>query len=207
MKTLNILKPDCFDNIDTVEYYLSELFKIQEIDNVEFYQLPNWIMLAKQLYELDVVENCKDVEEKHKRRKKLLTTLKGYDLFYNNREGVISLININSNEMETLSKLDKLKKQLRNLYVLETDRYYLKFENENDLDFDSTLPQFDLSTIETSHLKISYDSDFDNADYDMVFFNKLHSPDPNPYIVRKEIELLSDNEAFCIKRKIKEVPR
>lgn len=207
MKTLNILKPDCFDDMDTVEYYLCELFKIEEIGNVGFYQLPNWTMLAKQLYELDVVENCGSIEEKSIKRRNFLTTLKGYDLFYNNMSGIISLINITSNEMEALIKLDKLKKQLRKLYVLETDRHYLKFENESELDYNLSLSQFDLSTIEISHIKIPHDADFFCTDYDMVFFNKIHSPDPNLYIVKKEIELLKENESFNSKRKIKEIPR
>ena len=64
---------------------------------------------------------------------------------------------------------------------------------QNGIDFDSPLKSINLDNIQTKVLSVPYWEEILNPKYNMIFFNKIHFPDPNIEEVRKEIDILREN--------------
>lgn len=192
MKTFNILKPDMLENDSIVAYYLELLNKELGITLNENYYIENWIDFSKLVYELDLTCNNLSLEEIRSKRKQLLTTIKGYELFYGNKKAVAALYDIECNVESTLQKLSLLKKMIRQKYVYHTDRVYIKFLNEKEIDFNSPLCKIPLEEISVDICIMAHDKELNDPSYNMAFFNKLHFPDPNPICIGREIKLLTE---------------
>lgn len=160
------------------------------------YYIQDWVSISKKIYELDACDSnllSQDIIEK---RKKLLITILGYYLYYKNQQAIISLYSVDIEKPNILNQLRSFKKELRNRYVLNTDRYYLRILNLSEINLELPLKLIDLQNIETETIIVPSSEYFDNPNYDMVFFNKIHFPDPNIETVQKELKILRENDIF-----------
>jgi hypothetical protein len=84
------------------------------------------------------------------------------------------------------------KKKLRKIYVSSTDKYYLKILNSIELDYTQPLNTIHLETILVQTVVIPFNQEWNNSEYNMVFFNKLHFPEPTISSIQNEICLIRD---------------
>lgn len=191
MEVFNIFKPDMISDKEALKYYFNYMEKDLKIKEQQLYKISNWTMLSKEMYEKDLKEQQLDLEEELIKRKQLLTTILGYHLFYRNEMAAVNLYKLEKNDINlTLYKLSAFKKELRKRFVYDTDKFYLKITNWSDIDIKAPLNQIDLDLIKSSYLTLPSTRNFDNPDYSMIFFNKLHFPNPNVESIERELEIL-----------------
>lgn len=196
MEVFNILKPDMIRNKEALNFYFDYMLNGFGIDIKKMYYIQDWVSISKKIYELDACDSnllSQDIIEK---RKKLLITILGYYLYYKNQQAIISLYSVDIEKPNILNQLRSFKKELRNRYVLNTDRYYLRILNLSEINLELPLKLIDLQNIETETIIVPSSEYFDNPNYDMVFFNKIHFPDPNIETVQKELKILRENDIF-----------
>lgn len=196
MEVFNILKPDMIRNKEALNFYFDYMLNRFGIDIKKMYYIQDWVSISKKIYELDACDSnllSQDIIEK---RKKLLITILGYYLYYKNQQAIISLYSVDIEKPNILNQLRPFKKELRNRYVLNTDRYYLRILNLSEINLELPLKLIDLQNIETETIIVPSSEYFDNPNYDMVFFNKIHFPDPNIETVQKELKILRENDIF-----------
>lgn len=196
MEVFNILKPDMIRNKEALNFYFDYMLNRFGIDIKKMYYIQDWVSISKKIYELDACDSnllSQDIIEK---RKKLLITILGYYLYYKNQQAIISLYSVDIKKPNILNQLRSFKKELRNRYVLNTDRYYLRILNLSEINLELPLKLIDLQNIETETIIVPSSEYFDNPNYDMVFFNKIHFPDPNIETVQKELKILRENDIF-----------
>lgn len=196
MEVFNILKPDMIRNKGALNFYFDYMLNRFGIDIKKMYYIQDWVSISKKIYELDACDSnllSQDIIEK---RKKLLITILGYYLYYKNQQAIISLYSVDIEKPNILNQLRSFKKELRNRYVLNTDRYYLRILNLSEINLELPLKLIDLQNIETETIIVPSSEYFDNPNYDMVFFNKIHFPDPNIETVQKELKILRENDIF-----------
>lgn len=196
MEVFNILKPDMIRNKEALNFYFDYMLNRFGIDIKKMYYIQDWVSISKKIYELDACDSnllSQDIIEK---RKKLLITILGYYLYYKNQQAIISLYSVDIEKPNILNQLRSFKKELRNRYVLNTDRYYLRILNLSEINLELPLKLIDLQNIETETIIVPSSEYFDNPNYDMVFFNKIHFPDPNIETVQKELKILRENDIF-----------
>lgn len=196
MEVFNILKPDMIRNKEALNFYFDYMLNRFGIDIKKMYYIQDWVSISKKIYELDACDSnllSQDIIEK---RKKLLITILGYYLYYKNQQAIISLYSVDIEKPNILNQLRFFKKELRNRYVLNTDRYYLRILNLSEINLELPLKLIDLQNIETETIIVPSSEYFDNPNYDMVFFNKIHFPDPNIETVQKELKILRENDIF-----------
>lgn len=196
MEVFNILKPDMIRNKEALNFYFDYMLNRFGIDIKKMYYIQDWVSISKKIYELDACDSnllSQDIIEK---RKKLLITILGYYLYYKNQQAIISLYSVDIEKPNILNQLRSFKKELRNRYVLNTDRYYLRILNLSEINLELPLKLIDLQNIETETIIVPSSEYFDNPNYDMVFFNKIHFPDPNIETVQKELKILRENDLF-----------
>lgn len=196
MEVFNILKPDMIRNKEAMNFYFDYMLNRFGIDITKMYYIQDWILISKKIYELDVCDSkllSQDIIEK---RKKLLITILGYYLYYKNQQAIISLYSVDIKKPYILNQLSAFKKELRNRYVLNTDRYYLRILNLSEINLELPLKSINLQDIQTETIIVPSSEYFDNPNYDMVFFNKIHFPDPNIETIQKELRILRENDIF-----------
>ena len=196
MEVFNILKPDMIRNKEALNFYFDYMLNRFGIDIKKMYYIQDWVSISKKIYELDACDSnllSQDIIEK---RKKLLITILGYYLYYKNQQAIISLYSVDIEKPNILNQLRSFKKELRNRYVLNTDRYYLRILNLSEINLELPLKLIDLQNIETETIIVPSSEYFDNPNDDMVFFNKIHFPDPNIETVQKELKILRENDIF-----------
>lgn len=205
MKMFNIIKPDMINDDESIDYYLN-FMNLNGITFNNSYYLNNWIETSKLIYEIDNNSNLSD-QEKITKRKKTLVTIMGYNLFYKNMPAIINIFDLNPTQQNVLNKMALFKKELRAKYVINTDKYYLKILNESEIDFSQPLQCIDIDRIQTQLILVPFNEEFSQPHYDMVFFNKIHVPDPNISIIRKEFDIINCNNVFDNKTLVRSLKR
>lgn len=191
MKAFNIFKPDMIIDKEALRYYFNYLEKELKIETQQLYKISNWTSLCKTLYEDDLKDQNLGKEQEMIKRKQLLITILGYHLFYKNKMAAVNLYELDMNNLDlVLFKLNAFKKELRKKYVYDTDKYYLKILNWSDVDIEKPLNQIDLNLIRTKHIIVPSTANIKESEYSMIFFNKLHFPNPNVESLGKELKLL-----------------
>lgn len=203
MELFNIIKPDMVNDSESFEFYMNYMrFKLNiEIDSM-FYLL-DWPSVAQTLYDLDFNIASVYSDNQVMKRKQLFTTILGYYLYYYNQPAIISLFHIDNVEEYNLQQLVSLKKELRQRYVVNSDKYYIRILNESIIDYSKPFNTIDLGRVETDVVRIPSSQDFFNPDYNMVFFNKLHFPDPDIIAINREKMYLHSIGAFDEKKLVK----
>ncbi len=201
-KLFSILKPDALDNFDFIDEYLCYLKKIS-IGEVDFYSVDNWIDISKMLYEYDV-NRISNFQGKMIKREKLLTTILGYFNKYYDKKAIAMMIIPNDNMDIIISNLSKYKKMLREKYVANTNVNYITF-----LNFDYKLLFGKLSDIDLNFLNYyieTYDfndTSLNDINKNMVFFNKLHTPESIEENIF-DINIINSEKILNLRNKIKE---
>ncbi|HIR58665.1 MAG TPA: hypothetical protein IAB38_01305 [Candidatus Onthousia excrementipullorum] len=205
MNVINIIKPDALNNEVSLRYYFKNVINIENIKSIKLYYMDNWTKIASMIYEYDVMMssgNCLEL------RKKLLTSIMGYYHIYPKNNGIVVLFNINDinndNITTSLQKLYQLKKDIRKKYVSNTDLYYLKFLNEDDITFDKPLYDIDLSGLKVDIKKFPANFPYDDPAYKMIFFNQIHGPNPNSLDeIKHSVKILNNEDVINEKRLMK----
>ena len=186
MRGFYLLKPDMLCDSDAFNFYLDYINNSKIITAKNFYVIDDWIKLSKLLYEPDI-DNMSLVELR-KLRKQMLVTIKGYDLFYKNKEAIFSEIDIH--DLSRLQELFDFKKELRKRFVYGENKNYISFKS--DIDFDKRLIDIDLDMIECETLTVGASENVIDNDYNMIFFNKIHFPDPNVGAINRDLGCIDD---------------
>lgn len=189
MKLFNVIKPDMVEDIESLTYYFEYLKNNFNVKECNMYSLKSWVSLSKKLYFFD---SNKDLTKK----KQILTTIFGYYLLYNDESAVVNLYDVENINQEKLRQLYDLKKQLRKRYVLNTDKYYIRILNEDNIDYTEPLEMLQLETLDYEIVKVPFNREYDVNGFRMAFFNKLHFPDPYFDVVNKELSLLTSENVF-----------
>lgn len=196
MELYNIIKPDMICDEEALNFYFSFMKSEFGININKMYYLDDWVYISKLIYELDLCNMNLNSEEIIKKRKKLLTTILGYYLFYKNKCAVISLFDVDLQKKDILKDLDFLKKELRKRFVLKTDKYYLKILNRSEIDYSLPLTSINLDNIKVESVVVHSCEDFNDPNYEMIFFNKLHFPDPDVCYINKELGAIKQTNLF-----------
>lgn len=177
MNTFNILKPDALEHEAALSYYFANIITLDGINSIKLYFLDNWTEIASLIYEYDVVKSS---EDKIKLRKKLLTSIIGYYHVYTKNIGIVVFFDIADDSIySTLQKLHLLKKNVRKDFVNNNDLYYLKFLNQDNTIFNNPLYNISLSELQVDIKRFPSNAPYNNPEYNMIFFNHIHGPDPN----------------------------
>lgn len=188
MTGMYIIKPDMVNEPDAMTFYKMFLNDNPKINLKEQYKIDDWVELSKILYEPD---NIKNLEELRRVRMQLMTTIKGYEHFFKKQTAILSLIEIDDNY--NLQELYDFKKELRKKFVVNGDKYYFKYDSINSQNlFKNKLVDIDTSQVNGSFLKLSNFEKEPCDDYQMIYFNKIHFPDPNEKSLDRDLE--------CVKR-------
>ncbi len=196
MKAFYILKPDCLQRKEVLEYYRKLLYDIKYIRNIQQYQISSWKNLSCLIYEpndslvasLDIV----------KIRKQMLTTIKGYNIFYDDT-AIINIFDV-ENDISLLKELEKIKYDIRKKFVLNTDKNYIKFLNLNDNDLlCNRLIDIDIDKLKVDCVRLNFDQVMEDENYKLAFFNCIHFPEPEVEFIEKDLDIIMSNNVLLKK--------
>lgn len=179
MKAFYILKPDIFDDIEALKYYIDFVNAETYVNFDEFYEINDWVELSRILYEPRFEKNDLRLFDL---RKKIMSTIIGYNSLYKNKKALLSIVETSS--ISDLQKLYDFKKELRRKYVYNKKMYYLEYQSY--IDFDKKLIDIDINEIK---VKISCSRE-NMQNYNEIFLNKIHFPDPNIESVNEDAKCL-----------------
>lgn len=198
MKAFYILKPDALKRNEVINAYQNILQNLRFINNREQYLIDSWKDLSCLLYDpfdKDITENEKAII-----RKKMITTIKGYDYLYNDEPAIIDIFDVDESIL-TLKQLEEIKEYIRHKYVLNTDQNFIKFLDLSDEMLLKKLSEIPISDLNISHLRIGYDDDLLASGYSLACFNCIHFPDPNTKEIERDFDIIE--KAKVLKKKIK----
>lgn len=182
MNAFFILKPDLLDNTELLEEY-KKMLQLQEYLVHESYLLINdWVESSLRMYDVSQLE-----PNKENIRKKMLITILGYYKYYKNKGAIIDLVRVDESD---LIKMNQFKKDFREKYVVKSDKNYICINNMDIIRLSSPLTNVPLNMVEASYYKTSYDVEEIKEGYNLIYFNKLHCPDPNIDCVNRDLDIL-----------------
>lgn len=196
MEIFNILKPDMIKDKEALSFYFEYMEMKFGINITKMYYIQDWIAISRIIYEMDVCNLKLSSEEIKQRRKQILITILGYYMYYKNQQAIINLYNVDIKNPNILNQLSTFKKELRKRYVINTDKYYLKILNTSEIDFSLPLKLINLQNVKTETVIIPFSEEFNDPNYDMIFFNRIHFPDPNIGAIQNELRILNQNNIF-----------
>ena len=121
-----LLKPDMLENKEALNYYLDFINSTDYLSLQDNYLIEDWSYISKILYEPNI--NNLSLDKLKELRKKMLVTIKGYDVFFKNKPAIISTISIKDDSK--LQELFDFKKKLRKIFVYNThDKQSIKPKN------------------------------------------------------------------------------
>lgn len=192
MKLFNIIKPDMLNDEASLRFYLERMKKDFGIEIRDMYYLGDWTRIAKLIYELDLQMTQTDPAKILERRKQLLVSILGYDTYFRNQGAVVTLYDAPENRENILQELKAFKKELRELFVNNTDKYYIRILNEPEIDYSQPLEKMDLSKIKTEVIVVPPHVELPDPNLKMAFFNHMHFPECDPEAINRELNLLKD---------------
>lgn len=181
MLAFYLLKPDILKDEVALNYCYQFLYDY----NIEIkgeYLISNWIDVSKRLYE---PENETNIDKIKLLRKQMITTIKGYQISYPD-EAMVIVIEVDEN---MLPLLFNFKKELRKKFVYNEKKVYLLFHNE--LPLDKKLVDIDIENIKCSSIIVP--EIINKEGYNLVYFNKIHFPDPTKEAVNRDMKILEEN--------------
>lgn len=179
------------DHYDSMKFYF-DYINSKFDNNVNLYKIRSWTEISKQIYELEVSNISTDIE-KLKRRKELLVSILGYHIYYPKNMALLCLYNVANSNNKVLFELENFKKELRKRYVYNTDKHFLRIHEENLPNYSESLKNIDLNLISADYMVLSNNQELCDDTFSMIYFNKLHFPDPNINAINKEIQILNQN--------------
>ena len=191
MVVFYLLKPDILNDTLALDYYYNYL----EENNIKIYDeylINNWIELSKVLYEPDMET---DIDKIKTIRKQMITTIKGYQLFYEDKAKICIL----EADESKLQELYNFKKALRKRFVYNNDKYYLVFEE--DIPLDRKISDIDIENIRCRTIVVP--SNMEVNGYDMIYFNKIHFPDPYKEAIIRDLKIIEEIGVVDEKNKMK----
>lgn len=191
MEVFNIIKPDMLNDLESFDYYLNTMQERFKINIEHLYIIPDWIKIAKLIYESDLQSSELNSEKLIEKRRELLITILGYNLYFKNQKAAVALYNIPINKKEVLEELTKFKKELRKKYVYQSAKHYIKIQNESEINYNMPLEDIDISKIKIETKTFPGESDeLQDEEFKMAFFNRLHFPDANVESISRELKIL-----------------
>lgn len=195
MITFNIFKPDLLGKDEEEREYLETVrSQIGTIPSMIF-RIPDWSKVSKTIYEQDLLNTKLSCEATREKRKQILRSVIAYEEYYKDSYGRLLLFNINGSYQDLEEKLrifNRIKKEFRKKYVYTQDKYFVKFVNEREIDFDAPLHSIDHSSIIPETKIVRFDEEVNEPGFELAFFNKIHCPDPLPTLVEHELKLIGD---------------
>lgn len=207
MEVFNIIKPDMIYDKNSLTYYFNELGKILELDKLKMYNIPNWALLSRKIYEMEIQCSSLSLEECLLKRKQFLTTIIGYSKYNIEKNGAAIVFSIDEkcDIVKILNEMYLLKKRIRKKYVAKSNKLYLKYLDEGKIDFSKPLYDIDINHINTEVKMCKYNEFFFDSNYNMIFFNKLHSPDVNLNALKMELDILYSTEIISEEKIIRKL--
>ncbi len=199
MKAFYILKPDAVERPEVLKAYQTIISSQEYIKNRSQYLINSWVDLSCKMY--DPINKNMQKEELINRRKKLLTTIKGYDYLYQDKNAIIDIFDVPEDE-EILKKLEAIKYSIREQYVLNTDKNYLKFLNLEDESLLKKLEEIDVRAIDIEHIKINYKESINIEGYNLACLNCIHTPDPDEVSIRRDFDIIESSKVLTKKIKL-----
>lgn len=198
MKAFYILKPDALKRKEVINAYQNIVQNLRYINNREQYLIDSWKDLSCLLY--DPFDKNITEEEKANIRRKMITTIKGYDFLYKDEPAIIDIFDVDESIL-TLKQLEEIKKYIRYKYVLNTDQNFIKFLDLDDEMLLKKLSEIPISDLNISHLRIGYDDDLFAYGYSLACFNCIHFPEPNIKGIERDFDIIKNEKV--LKKKIK----
>lgn len=195
----NILKPDMVDHKEALDFYFKKIEKKFGHESYKIYKISDYVTLSMNIYESELSKNYKIIEELYSKRLQLLTTLKGYKSIYFKNEAFLVLLDV---DQKLAFYLHELKKEIRENFVYNTKKNYLHFLNLNEEILSKPLYNIDIDLLKAQIESVGSNEKFEKEDYNMIYFNKIHFPDPNPKSINLEFKIIKD---FGIVRKRNEI--
>lgn len=206
MLVFNIIKPDMLKHDESLSFYHNHINSIIGSDNIEYYEINNWTELSKRIYELEVNKQEEEIL-KEQRRKELLTTILGYNIYYPENKAMLALYDINGFALEKLYELEMLKKEIRKRFVYNTDKYFLKTKSDYLINFSEKLNEIDQSLVSADVIVIPNEQDVNDTSYLLIHFNKIHLPDIDISSIYEELQILKEQEIISSKNLVKKLRR
>lgn len=192
MEVFNILKPDMLEDEESINYYLVNLKKKFDISLGNYYIVRDWVNLFIKLYESDLENSNLCLEQLKIKRKQIITTVKGYDLLYKNKNALVFFYEISNDNKDLLQSLCDFKISFRKKYVYNTRKVYIRMLNETKINFDCSMTDIDMKDIKSDLHIVSCNQDFNDSRYSMCYFNKLHFPNPCKEDIEREKEIINN---------------
>lgn len=198
MKVFYILKPDMLRNRDALKYYENGVLDSLFVHDAEFFYIRDWTEFSKLLYDQDEDLTLEQLKEK---RKKVLTTILGYKKYFEGESAVLNTFEIPDDE-KCLKELFDFKKRLRRLFVYGTEQHFVNIKNSDIIPYEDKITTYDLSGLDLEFIVLPPNGSINDERFNMIFFNKIHFPDPDSISLRKDMDLLKDYGVFEEKNKI-----
>lgn len=162
-----IIKPDMLLDMDAINMFYKLLDCEKNIKINQIINFDDWVNFALKFYD----SNNIDIEKKLT----LISTFVAYKELYNNTAKIVK-IELQKNE-NTLSKLSKIKKIIRNDFAYKNDKYYVDIKNINEIQMPDNLCDLAFSKIKYEIIKSN--SNTNNSKYYFAYLNYIHFSDPN----------------------------
>ena len=198
MKVFYILKPDMLRNRDALKYYENGVLDSLFVHEAEFLYIRDWMEFSKLLYDQD---DDLTLDELKAKRKKVLTTILGYRKYFEGESAILNTFEIPDDE-KCLKELFDFKKRLRKLFVYGTDQHFVSIKDSNDISYENKIVTYDLSKLDLEYRILPSNASMNDEKFNMIFFNKIHFPDPDSVSLKKDMELLRSYGVFEEKNKI-----
>lgn len=191
MKVFYILKPDMLFDSKAINYYKKGVLKNLFVSNSEFFKIKNWDEFSKLLYDQDV--NLK-MEELISQREKILTTILGYKNYFPFENAILNTFDIPDDD-KCLKQLFDFKKKLRQKFVYNTNQYFVNIK-DNNLPYENKIITYDLDNLDLEYKVLGPTEVMHDNRFKMIFFNKIHFPDPDYISLKNDFNLLEDYGVF-----------
>ena len=198
MKVFYILKPDMLRNRDALKYYENGVLDSLFVHDAEFFYIRDWVEFSKLLYDQDDNLTLEQLKEK---RRKVLTTILGYKKYFEGESAVLNTFEIPDDE-KCLKELFDFKKRLRQILVYGTSQHFVSINDSRVIPYENKIVTYDLSDLDLEFRILPSNAIMNDKRFNMIFFNKIHFPDPDSTSLGKDMNLLKEYGVFEEKNKI-----
>lgn len=198
MKVFYILKPDIFRSKEALKYYKNSVLDNLFVHNAEFFCIRDWLEFSKILYDQDEKLTIEQLKEK---RRKILTTILGYKKYYEGKNAIVNTFEI-PNDEKCLKDIFDFKKKLRQIYVCGENQHFVKINDLRVIPYENNIITYDLDDLNLEFKVLPSNVTMKDKSFQMIFFNKIHFPDPDINSLEKDMNLLKDYGVFEEKNRI-----
>jgi len=199
MQAFFILKPDALVRKEVLNYYEQTISNQEFIKSRNQYLISSWVDLSCKLY--NPIDDNLTKEQLIKLKHQLLTTIKAYDYLYKNKEAIIDIFDI-PEDIIYLSKLEMIKYDVRQKFVLNTKKNYFKFNNLPKDILTLDLCDIKITDLEVSHICVGAQDEIKKEGYNLAYLNCIHFPDRDISSVEKDFEIIDNTKVLTKKIKL-----